>query len=207
MRRGWDIRGGLKSNRSIRISTAEGKPKWAPLSTYADGLNTTDWVEAAWPAQQGGHTVYVHVVRTWVRKLGPTLVLITRTSLDQPLAQARYWGSTLVDADAQTVIAILATRWNIETLFEDDKDLLGSDHYQVMSATAIVRFWTLAACLAYFLDKQRARLQVEQPGEHITWGDARRAIQAEHQRNLLLWLEDQFRSGITAGQLCACLAA
>jgi len=113
----------------------------------------------------------------------------------------------LVNADVQAVINILAMRWDIETLFEDYKDLLGSDHYQVMSATAIVRFWTLVACLAYFLDKKRAALQAERPGEHVTWGDARRAIQAEHQRNLLLWLEDQFRSGVTAKQLCACLAA
>jgi hypothetical protein len=67
-----------------------------------------------------------------------------------------------------------------------------------MSATAIVRFWTLVSCLAYFLDKQRARLQAERPQEHITWGDVRRAIQAEHQRNLLLWFQDQFRVGVTA---------
>jgi len=191
----------------MRISTPEGSQEWVQLSAYAACLGTADWVEATWPAQEGGHKVYVHAVRTWVRKLGPTLVLITRYSLEQPLAQVRYWGSTLVDADAQAVIDMLAVRWDIETLFEDYKDLLGSDHYQVMSATAIVRFWTLVACLAYFLDKQRASLQAERPGEHITWGDARRAIQAEHQRNLLVWLEDQFRSGVTAGQLCARLAA
>ena len=206
-RRGWDLSGGLKSNRWMRISTPAGEPEWIQLSAYAARLEAADWVEATWPAQEGGHKVYVHAVRTWVRKLGPTLVLITRYSLDQPVARARYWGSTLVDADAQTVIDILATRWDIETLFEDYKDLLGSDHYQVMSATAIVRFWTLVACLAYFLDKQRASLQAERPGEPITWGDARRTIQAEHQRNLLVWLEDQFRSGITAGQLCTRLAA
>lgn len=206
-RRGWDVSGGLKSNRLMRLSTPEGGRQWVRLSDYAAGLKDKDWTEATWPSQKGGHKVYVHAMRTWVRKLGPTLVLITRESLSQPLDQARYWGSTLVKADAQTVINILAVRWDIETLFEDYKDLLGSDHYQVMSATAIVRFWTLVACLAYFLDKQRAALQAERPGEHITWGDARRAIQAEHQRNLLLWLEDRFRSGITAGQLCACLAA
>jgi hypothetical protein len=202
-RRGWDVSGGLKSNRLIRIRTPAGSWQWVRLSDYAAGLTDEDWTEAIWPSQAGGHTVYVHAVRTWVRKLGPTLVLITRESLSQPLDQARYWGSTLLDADAQTVIHILAVRWDMETLFEDYKDLLGSDHYQVMSATAIVRFWTLVSCLAYFLDKQRASLQAERPEEHITWGDVRRAIQAEHQRNLLVWLEDQFRSGITAGQLCA----
>ena len=206
-RRGWDLSGGLKSNRWMRINTAAGDPEWLQLSAYAASLEAADWVEATWPAQEGGHKVYVHAVRTWVRKLGPTLVLITRYSLEQPLAQARYWGSTLIDADTQTVMDILALRWGIETLFEDYKGLLGSDHYQVMSATAIVRFWTLVSCLACFLDKQRAGLQAERSGEHLTWGDARRAIQDEHQRNLLVWFEDQFRSGITAGQLCARLAA
>jgi len=117
--------------------------------------------------------VYAHAVRTWVRKLGPTLVLLTRQSLSQPLDQARYWGSTLLNADAQRVVHLLAVRWDMETLFEDYKDLLGSDHYQVMSATAIVRFWTLVSCLAYFLDEQRATLQAERPGEHVTWGDVR----------------------------------
>jgi hypothetical protein len=89
-RRNWDLRGRLKSNRWLRISTPEGEPEWVQLSAYAADLGDADWVEASWPAQEGGHKVYVHAVRTWVRKLGPTLVLITRYSLDQPLAQARY---------------------------------------------------------------------------------------------------------------------
>ncbi|GIW00690.1 hypothetical protein [Roseiflexus sp.] len=206
-KRGWNISGGLKRNRLMRIRTLAGDRTWVRLSDYAASLGADDWAEATWPSQEGGRKVYVHAMRTWVRKIGPTLAPITRERLSQPLAQARSWGSTLVDADAQTVITILSVRWDIETLFEDDKDLLGSDHYQVMSATAIVRFWTLVSCLASFLDKQRASLQTERPGERVPWGDARQAIQAEHQRNLLVWLEDQFRSVVTAGQICACLAA
>lgn len=110
-----------------------------PLSTSAAGLDTADWVEAIWPAQEGRCRGYVHAVRTGVRKLGPTLGVITCTSLAQPLEQARSRGSTLVDVDVQTVITILATRWNSETLFEDAKDLLSSDHDRVMSAAAVVR--------------------------------------------------------------------
>lgn len=203
--RGWDVSGGLKSNRKLRIRTADGIQQWVELNEYAAGLDEAAWTEALWPAQQGGRTVYAHAVRTWVRKLGPTLVLITRESLTQPLAEARYWGSTLLTADAQTVINALAMRWEIETLFENDKDLLGSDHYQVMRATAVVRYWTLIACLAYFLDKQRASMQAEQPARHITWGDVRRAIQLEHRHNFLVWLEAQIRDGVTADQLFACL--
>ncbi len=204
--RGWDVSGGLKSNRKMRFAE-DGRRCWPTLAEYAATLKPEDWQQAIWPTQQGGRVVYVHAVCTWVRKLGPTLVLITRLSLDEPLDQARYWGSTLVGADAQTVINILAVRWDVEVLFEDYKDLLGSDHYQMMSATAVVRFWTLVSCLAYFLDEYRARLQAERPGTHITLGDARHQLQAEHRLNLLLWLEEQYHSGATAHDLYAFLNA
>jgi hypothetical protein len=202
-KRKWDVSGGLKKNRKMRLIAEDGSREWLSLGEYAATLQEEDWEEATWPSQQGGHTVYVHAVRTWVRKLGPTLLLITRLSLDQPLKWARYWGSTLVEADAQTVINVLATRWDVEVFFENYKDLLGSDHYQLMSAAAVVRFWTLLSCLACFLDERRAYLQAQEPGEHFTLGDARQALQAEHQHNLLMWLEEQFRSGMTASQLGA----
>lgn len=202
-KRKWDVSGGLKKNRKMRLIAEDGSRQWPSLAEYAATLQEEDWEEATWPSQQGGHMVYVHAVRTWVRKLGPTLVLITCLSLDQPLKGVRYWGSTLVDADAQTVINALAIRWDIEVFFEDYKDLLGSDHYQLMSATAIIRFWTLLSCLACFLDERRAYLQAQEPEEHFTLGDARHALQAEHQHNLLTWLEEQFRSGMTASQVGA----
>ncbi len=206
-RRGWDVSGGLKHNRWMRRTAADGSREYVRVSDYAATLDRTDWQEATWPSQEGGRPVYVHAVRTWVRGLGPSLLLITRQSWDQPLENVRYWASTLVNADAQTVIDILALRWDIEVFFEDYKDLLGGDHYQLMSTTAIVRFWTLVSCLAYFLDRQRVTLQTKQPGERITWGDARRALQLEHQQNLLAWLEGQFRSGVTSDQLGVQLAA
>ncbi len=206
-KRGWDISGGLKRNRKMRVIAEDGSRQWVSLAEYAASLKPEDWEEATWPSQQGGRTVYVHAVRTWVRKLGPTRVLMTRPSLDAPPEKTRYWGSTLVDADAQTLINLLAIRWNIEVFFEDLKDLLGVDHYQLMQATAIVRFWTLLFCLASFLDEHRARLQEKQAEKPFTLGDARRDLQNDHQRNLLVWLEQQFRSGATANQLYARLLA
>jgi hypothetical protein len=145
--------------------------------------------------------VYAHAVRSWIRKLGPTLVLITCHDPLQPGQSIRYWASTLLEADAQTVINILAIRWSIEVLFEDGKDLLGADHYQLMGAEAILRFWTLIACLSCFLDEQRVTQETLS-----SWGDARRAIQKEHQSNLLSWLEAQFKAGCTAQQIEAQLA-
>jgi hypothetical protein len=36
-----------------------------------------------------------------------------------------------------------AARWDVEVLFADTKDLLGVDQNQLVTSTAIVRFWTL----------------------------------------------------------------
>jgi hypothetical protein len=93
--------------------------------------------------------------------------------------------------DAQAPVDHLAVRWDVETFFEYDKDLLGSDHYQLMSAQAILRFWILAACLMCFLEEQR----VTTDGRSLTCGDVRRNIQKVHRLNLLHWLDAQFRSG------------
>jgi hypothetical protein len=201
-KRGWDVSGGLKSNRVMRLIHEDNHREWLKLSEYAAGLDQNDWQEIIWPSEQGGQKMYAHLVCTWIRKLGPTLLLITCHDLDQPLKSIRYWGSTVLDLNAQALVDILAVRWQIETFFEYDKDLLGSDHYQLMTVQAILRFWTLTACLMCFLDEQRAtsipRLN--------TCGDARRKIQDDHRRNLLFWLKDQFQSGCTIEQISVQLA-
>jgi len=201
-KRGWDVSGGLKSNRVMRLIAADGSREWLKLSAYAAGLDQRDWQQVTWPSEQGGQTMYAHLVQTWVRKLGPTLLLITCHNPDEPLKSVRYWGSTVLDLQAQTLVDILAIRWNIETFFEYDKDLLGSDHYQLMSAQAVLRFWTLTACLICFLEEQRALA----PGQQLTCGDVRRSIQEDHRLNLLHWLQDRFKAGYSVEQISIHLA-
>ena len=201
-KRGWDVSGGLKSNRVMRLIKADDSREWLQLSAYAARLGRHDWQEVTWPSDQGGQTLYAHLIRTWVRKLGPTLLLITCHNPDDPLKSVRYWGSTVLDLQAQALVDILAIRWNIETFFEYDKDLLGSDHYQLMSAQAILRFWTLTACLLCFLEEQRALA----PDRQLTCGDVRRTIQEEHRVNLLHWLEERFKAGCSIDEICVQLA-
>lgn len=201
-KRGWEVSGGLKSNRVMRRIGADDSREWLPLSEYAAGLGRDDWQEVVWPSDQGGQKLYAHLIQTWIRKLGPTLVLITCHNLDQPLKSVRYFGSTLLDLKPQELVNILAVRWEIETFFEYDKDLLGSDHYQLMTAQAILRFWTLTVCLMCFLEELRASSQPQLS----TCGDARRIIQFEHRRNLLIWLKDLFQAGCTVDQISVQLA-
>lgn len=196
-KRGWDVSGGLKSNRVMRRIAADGSRVWIKLSDYAAGLGRDDWQEVVWPSDQGGQKLYAHLIQTWIRKLGPTLLLVICHNLDEPLRSVRYWGSTVLDLQAQELVNILAVRWEIETFFEYDKDLLGSDHYQLMTVQAILRFWTLIACLMCFLEELRATSQPQLS----TCGDARRIIQFEHRRNLLIWLKDLFQAGWTIDQI------
>ena len=168
-----------------------------------DLLHTRDaWVEVIWPSAEGGEKVYAHRVSFWIRKLGPTLVLITCHDLDDPLKSIRYWASTIIDLDAQAMVDILAIRWEVETFFEYEKDLHGSDHYQVMTRQGVPRFWTLTACLQCFLEELRS----QESSSALTCGDVRRSLQQEHRRNLLRWLEIRFHEGLSVVSICSQLA-
>ena len=197
---------GLKSNRWLRVAdeTVEQGWRWQKLSDYVAGLSKQDYVPLKWP--RSGKVVYVHVLTTSVRKLYRCQIVIVRHALDAPLAQARYWASSDLDADAQTLLTYISARWEIEILFGDGKEELGLDHYQVMSATAILRFWTLAMLAYVFLEEEQHRLQVQWQ-RPVTIGEARREIQRRHRRNVLQWLHDQILSGVQPDTLFDLFAA
>ena len=144
--------------------------------------------------------MYVHVVTTRVRKLYLCQVVIVRQSLDAPLSQARYWASSDLEATAEMLLIPIAARWDIEVLFGDGKEELGWDQYQVMSATAIVGFWTLARLSYVFLEEECHR-RPRQWQRHVTIGEARQEIQRRHRRHVLDWLHGQFQSGIEPDSL------
>jgi SRSO17 transposase len=198
-KRGWAVSGALKSNRWMRRIEPDGSRHWRKLADYAATLSRDEWCEIVWPSQEGEQRLYAHLVPTWVRKLGPTLLLITCHDLDAPPKTRRFWGSTMLELEAQALVDILAIRWQVETFFEYDKDLLGSDHYQVMSRQAVLRFWTLTACLLYFLEMQRTATS-------LTCGDVRRHIQQVHRRNLLAWLAARWQDGLSIDQIALQLA-
>jgi hypothetical protein len=63
-----------------------------------------------------------------------------------------------------------------------------------MSATAIVRFWTLVMLAYYFLDQERDRYQ-RLSGRHLTIGDAWRQVQRTHWQHSIDWIHQRFRFG------------
>jgi SRSO17 transposase len=188
------ITSGLRSNRQVRIADESHKQgwRWQRLDEYARQVTTPAFTPLVWPNSE--RTVYVHVVSTRIKKLYCCQLICVREQLDGP---TRFWASSDLEADPQTLLAHIAQRWDIEQLFADVKELLGLDHYQLMSATAIQRFWTLVMLAYLFLDEERFRLQQRQPGS-ITIGDACRHVQRTHCSHLLDWLFHAF----TERQLC-----
>ena len=207
--RGFLITTGLRSNRSLRVADPDTPRqwRWQTLGEYAATLSADDYQQMTWPS--GGEEprqVWVHVVSTRVRKLYRCQVVIVRESLEAPLAEARYWASSDLAAEAATLLGHIAARWDVEVLFADSKDLLGLDQYQILSARAIVRFWTLALAAYVFLDEERDRLRYLWQ-RHVTIGDARREVQRVHWRHLIDWMHQQFQIGATPQTVSEQLAA
>lgn len=206
--RGFVITSGLKRNRSLRVLDTDAPRgwRWQRLDDYAQTLTDADYVVVTRQTSQGERASYVHVTQTMVRKLYRCQVVILRESLTAPLSQARFWASTDLTADAATLVAHIATRWQIEVFFADTKEVLGLDHYQLMDATAIVRFWTLV-CVAYsFLEEERARLQPT-TADYLSIGATCSLVQQTHQAHCLTWLRDHFLAGATVTEVATLLAA
>ncbi len=202
-KRGFAISGGLKCNRNLRCQDAQGKLFYCSLTEYAATLSPEQFTEYLWPSASGGNPVFVHRVRTLVRKLGACQVLVVRPSADASLKQTRYFVTSVLEADTETVLGLLAQRWSIETFFDDLKELFGSDHYQLMSAKSILRFWTLACCGYVFLEEQRA----DRGMSGCSIGMMRRQLDKEHQSRLLEWLRQSFQSGNAPTEMIERLAA
>ncbi len=201
--RGFLITSGLKSNRSLRIddpATPKGW-RWQRLDEYAASLAAGDWQQVRWPAQGQNRWVYVHVVSTRIKKLYRCQLVIVRGQLtEDDEEKTRFWASSDLVADLTTLVGHIATRWTIEVLFADTKELLGLDHYQLMSANAILRFWTLVMAAYCFLDQERDRQQ-RLTEQHVTLGDAWRQVQHTHWCHFIDWLHHLFKFGYQPADL------
>ena len=195
--RGFLITSGLRCNRSLRIDDPQAPRgwRWQRVDEYAVALSQADWQRVPWPNQTGQRWVYVHVVSTRIKKLYRCQLVIVRGQWDDDEEEkTMYWASSDLSADLNTLLSHIATRWDVEVLFADTKELLGLDHYQLMTATAIQRFWTLVMLAYCFLDQERDRHQ-RQTGCYITIGDAWRQVQRTHWRHFIDWMYQCFSFG------------
>jgi len=202
--RGWDLTGGLKSNRRVRIVDSQGMVSWPTISEYAASLSSEDFQAVKWPNQADGQVVYAYLLRTIVKHLGACQVLIVREKQAVPNSTTRFFATSRLKDTLEQVITAVSKRWAVETLFADFKELMGSDQYQLHSAEAIERFWALAFCLYQFLDSLRHRLE-RLENRHISLGEARAWLIDRHNSQQLDWICSQATRGAKSALIKQCL--
>jgi len=106
--RGWDVTGGLKSNRRVRLTDSQGIVTWPTVSEYADTLSAEDFQVVNWPSQEGNHTVYAHLLRTLVKRLGACQVLVIREKPDDPTSTTRFFATSRLKDTPEQVVAAAA---------------------------------------------------------------------------------------------------
>lgn len=233
--RRFKITTGIRSNRWLRVSceitpeTPKGW-KWQRLDEYAALLPESAYQQCFHP-RNPKKKVWVHVVDTRVRKLYRCKLIIIRKNLKDPISAARFWVTSDLEADAQTCLNVISIRWEIEVFFEDMKELLGIDQYQLMTSTGLLRYWTLCWIAFSFLEKicndlkqmKNGKSQRESKGErikedgkglneyqkeqHATLGQARKYMQEEHQKLFMEWVYHHALSGTPVQDLHALLVA
>jgi hypothetical protein len=204
LRRGFLITGGLRVNRRLRLPDPQrpGCQRKVRLGSYIAELKPQDFVMVPWR----GRLRAVHLVRSFVYKLGACQVLVVKETPEAPPETARCWATSDLEADVATVAFYASQRWDIETWIEDAKGLLGLDHYQLTSAEGVVRFWHLVCCCYLYLDEVRAELAARGQRE-ATIGDALRYQQGVQYHLFLQWLWEQFGQGHSVQEVEALLAA
>lgn len=205
--RGFLITTAIKRNRSVRIADAEAPRgwRWQTLPASVESLPDSAYVPWVWPRNHE-HQVWVHTVTSAVKSLYRCQLIVIRQDLDDPLSAARFWASSDLNADVEQLLAHISSRWDIEVFFEDVKELFGIDHYQLMSAQGLLRYWSLCWIAFSFLEEHRCTLQ-NQWQRHVTLGEAKRDVQQCHHRLLVQWITDHAAQGTTGEQIYALLAA
>jgi SRSO17 transposase len=209
--RDFKITTGTKRNRSLRVSCTD-EPSgwtWQKLTDYVESLPKSAYQECYWP-RNPERKVWVHVVDTRIRSLYRCQLIVVRHSLDDPISDARFWASSDLTSDAQALLEHISARWDIEVFFEDMKELLGIDQYQLMTTTGLLRYWTLCWIAFSFLEEIRYQLKIQKGKnkiQHATLGEARYFVQKSHNKIFLEWVYKHALSGTPVEDLFAFLAA
>lgn len=212
--RGFQITTGVRCNRSLRIPCADDPKgwKWQKLSEYVASLPKSAYQLCSKP-RNPEQKVWVHVIDTRIKKLYRCKIIIVRQDLDDPISAARYWASSDLLANAQTLLGHISIRWEIEVFFADTKELLGIDQYQLLTTTALLRYWTLCWIAFSFLEEIRNdlkhRKEEEKQGDNqpATLGQARKEVQKTHQKLFLEWVYQHAFSGTPVDKLFTSLVA
>ncbi len=183
---GYQVIGALKTNRilypqgirisvqdfarhickkDVRLVTVNGSSYW--MYRYEGALNGIDnaVVLLCWPKQAFG----------------------------EPKA-LRAFCCTDISLETETIASYYAKRWPIEIFFRQSQNNLGFDTYQVRTAKAFIRLWTLLAWTHLYCTVGL--------GYACPFGDGLRSVRKQVQRDRLWFVYESARKGISFQAVC-----
>jgi hypothetical protein len=104
---------------------------------------------------------------------------------------------TDVSLETETISAYYSKRWPIEVFFRQSKGNLGFATYQVRSATAFIRLWTLLAWTHLFC-------MIGQ-GEPCSFGDGLRKVRKQTKVDYTQFIYECGQNGIPFDDVLSCL--
>ena len=139
------------------------------LLTYSPKLRRQPWVRYRVKDGQKGPMVWeAKCIPVWIKNenglpVGPYRLLITRNVLKRN--EVKFFLSNAPEGiPVETLLLVAFSRWRIERMFEDTKDELGMDHFEVRKYGSIQRHLVLTGVSHLFLAEFRQEHRGEKPG-------------------------------------------
>jgi SRSO17 transposase len=107
---------------------------------------------------------------------GSEIWVVIRRTLDEEPDYKYFLSNAPITTCSQTLVNLSGKRWPIETIFQEEKDHLGMDHYEVRSWIGWHHQMTLSLLAHYFLVRLKNQLKDDAP--ELTLPQARLLLSA-----------------------------
>jgi SRSO17 transposase len=159
-------RGGRKRPIPRLAGGAPGASQVKDLLRHSPAMRDQPWTAVHLKdAEQGPMVREVKTIRFWMQREGlPTRAhwLIAARNPEEPDTIKFFVSNAPAGTPLEWLVYVGYSRWSIERCFEEDKDELGFDHFEVRGWRAIHRHMYLTQVSHLYLNKAREKLVAEE---------------------------------------------
>jgi SRSO17 transposase len=192
--KGYHLIGGLRTNRKIYP-----KGVGIKLSKFISDYIRADDLR---PVTVGHHRYKIYSYEGNLSDTENATVLISWEDKYDSKTKPFCLLCTDSSLDLVTILRYYDVRWHIETGYRYFKDLLGFDHYQLLSYKGIERYWCIQFLAYNFLECQRKEWEEE---GIVTIGDTVRRIRKDHLGHLIVFAYQQGLAQKPLAEVLKCL--
>lgn len=162
-------RGGRKRPIPRVAGGAPGASQVRDLLGHSPAMRDQPWTAVHLKEAENGPMVReVKVIRFWMQRAGlPTRAhwLIAARNPEEPETIKFFVSNAPAGTPLEWLVYVAYSRWSIERCFEEDKDELGFDHFEVRGWQAIHRHMYLTQVSHLYLNKAREKLVAEEKAQ------------------------------------------